>query len=167
MSDDTMTPAEEYAALKLLEHALKGALEVAAEKADEYRRTTRAKQLETNYGLVSLTRYKPSITAPEAALLAYAEEHAPHLIQRSLSTPAKSALMGAWEIVGDDVVDGVTGEVIEFAQIRPGRETLAVRLTPEAKDMAAGVLSGHAGQLADGFTRMLDAFAGHQLEQGA
>ena len=78
--DQTMNPAETLAALKLLEVALKGAIAAAEPAAEDYRKATRAKQLETDYGLLYVTRYKPSIVVDDVALMLWAEEHAPELI---------------------------------------------------------------------------------------
>lgn len=160
---ETMTPAERLAALKLLEHAVKEAIATAIAAADEFRQATRSKQLETDYGLVYVARSQPKIKVDDVALLAWAEEHAPHLITRTISPPAKTALLKGWVIDGDDVVDD-NGEVIVFATVVPGgAESLMVRLSPEAKDMAASVMGAHAAQLADGFAGMLTAFASHQI----
>ena len=75
-----MNPAETLAALKLLEVALKGAIAAAEPAAEDYRKATRAKQLETDYGLLYVTRYKPSIDVSDAALI-----RAPRRIERRAS----------------------------------------------------------------------------------
>lgn len=159
------TPVDVYASLKLLMHGLKEAEADAAAAADEFRRSTRAKQLETDYGLVALTRRQPSIVVDDAALLHWAREHAPHAITESISSAAKKALVGRWEIDGDDVVDPETGEVVEFASVKPGGESLTVRLTPEAKAFAAEVLTHHADTLTRGFNRLLASAAPAEVEQ--
>ena len=169
MSDQTaMNPAETLAALKLLEVALKGAIAAAEPAAEDYRKATRAKQLETDYGLLYVTRYKPSIDVGDVALMLWAEEHAPELITttRAISTATKKALLASrWRIDDDGVsVDTRTGELITFAQVRPARESLTTRLTEEAKQLATAALVGGAPQLADGFAHMLREFEARQIE---
>lgn len=140
-----MTPAEVYAALYLLSYGLKAALDDAKAEADAFRRQTRSKQLETDFGLVYLTRTKDSIQVPdEAALLAWCEEHSPESITRTVSSPAVTALKTQrWAIVGDDVIDTRTGEVVEVAAVqRGGVENLTVRATPQAKAYAAAAMAG-------------------------
>ena len=163
-----MNPAETLAALKLLDIALKEAIAAAEPAAEEYRKTTRAKQLETDYGLLYVTRYKPSIDVSETALLLWAEEHAPELIvtTRAISTAAKRALLTSrWRIDDDgvSVVDTATGELVDIARIRPGREALTTRLSTDAKALATAALAGGAPQLADGFAHLLREFEARQI----
>ena len=162
---DQPTPVDVYASLKLLMHGLKEAEATAAAEADDFRRSTRAKQLETDYGLVALTRRKPTIVVDDAALLHWAREHAPHVITETISTPAKRALLAGWEIAGDDVIDPDTGEVVEFASVKPGGESLMVRLSPEAKAFAADVLTSRAADLTQGFNRLLASAKPAEIEQ--
>ena len=163
-----MNPAETLAALKLLEVALKGAIAAAEPAAEEYRRQTRAKQLETDYGLLYVTRYKPSIDVGDVALMLWAEEHAPELITttRAISATTKKALLTSrWRIDDDGVtvVDAATGELVEIARIKPGREALTTRLSAEAKALATAALVGGAPQLADGFAHLLREFEARQI----
>ena len=92
-----MNPAETLAALKLLEVALKGAIAAAEPAAEDYRKAMRAKQLETDYGLLYVTRYKPSIVVDDRALLLWAEDQDPDLITttRAISAATRSVLPGS------------------------------------------------------------------------
>ena len=170
MSDQTaMNPAETLAALKLLEVALKGAIAAAEPAAEDYRKATRAKQLETDYGLLYVTRYKPSIMVDDRALLWWAENQDPDLITitttRAISAATKRAILTSrWEIDdAGDIYDTRTGELITFAQVRPARESLTTRLTEEAKQLATAALVGGAPQLADGFAHLLREFEARQI----
>ena len=165
MSD--MNPAETLAALRLLEHALKEAISVAQAAAEEYRATIRAKSLETDLGLVSITRRSPSIVVDDTGLIEWCQVHAPHLITPAITPAAKRALVAGWAIDGDEVIDTATGELIGFAQVRPGGESLTVRLTPEAKARAIASVTRYAPELAEGFSRLLAEVAAHELPGGA
>ena len=158
-TDDAPTPVETYARLRLLEYALREAISEAAQAAEEWRRQVRAKQVETDHGLVSVTRRKPSIQVDDAALLQWAEEYAPHAITRTIAPAAKKAILAQYHISDDgDVVDSGTGEVLPWAWIQPGTESLTVRLTPEAKEHATRVLTGAvAADIATGFAAFLAA----------
>lgn len=160
----TPTPVETLARLKLLEHALKAALQEAAEAAEAWRRENRARQIETDYGLVVSAKRRPTIQVDDAALLAWAEEHAPHAITRTITTPAKRALYAAWSVEGDDVIDATTGEIIPFAWVKPGGTSLLVRLDEHAKLDATDALHGRAAELGEGFARLLAAMP-QQIEQ--
>ena len=165
--DQTMNPAETLAALKLLEVALKGAIAAAEPAAEDYHKATRAKQLETDYGLLYVTRYKPSIVVDDRALLLWAEDQDPDLITttRAISAATKRAILTSrWEIDdAGDIYDTRTGELITFAQVRPARESLTTRLTEEAKQLATAALVGGAPQLADGFAHLLREFEARQI----
>lgn len=147
-----MTPPEQLAALRLLEHALKSAIAEATEAADAFRRATRAKTLETDWGTVSLVRRKPSIEFVDGPLMVWAEDNAPSMITRTISTAAKTSLK-ARLVVDDDglVIDTETGEALSFASLKPGGESLSVRLTEDAKVWAAASVEGDAGALAESF----------------
>ena len=158
---DLLNPAEQLAALRLLEHGLSVAIREAADAADDYRRAARAKQLETDWGLLSLTRTKETITLEDVQLLEWAAANAPHLITQTISTAAKAALKARCEIVDGDVIDTETGETLTFATVKPGREGLTVRLAPEAKAWAEAAVVGGYADLADAFAGFL---AAHPME---
>ncbi|WP_040281666.1 hypothetical protein [Tessaracoccus massiliensis] len=136
----TLNPAERYAALKLLESGLKAALADAVEAAEEYRQAVGAKSLESRFGDVSITRRKPTAAVDEAALLAWAEEHAPHIIVRAIDPIALAALKAGLKVDGDDVLNA-DGEVVEWAAARPGSEFLTWRASAEAKADAAAAIA--------------------------
>ena len=159
MPDTSPTPMDVYAALRLLEAGLKDAITAAAAAAEDFRAGTRAKQVETDWGLVSLTRRAPSIVVDDAALLQWADEHAPHLVTRTIAPAAKKTIMGGWEIDGDDVVDKATGEIVDFASVKAGGESLVMRLTPDAKALAAEVMTARTAQLALSFESLVHRYA--------
>ena len=166
-----MNPAETYAALKLLEHALKAAISDASMRAEDYARSVRAKSLETDHGTVTVTRRKPTVTVDEAALLEWAHAHRPDVIVRSINpsdmaeavdviaahhpcllTTALEPLFvqGKREsliVDGDDVIDHDTGETVSWATVKPGAEFLTARLSAEAKAAAAVYVAGHVDAL--------------------
>lgn len=154
-----MNPAERLAALRLLEHGLKAAITEAQAEADDYRQHVGARALTTPWGEVGLTRRKPAIVFDDAALLEWCETNAPEAIRRTVPTEARRGLAAKLTIDGDDVVDPATGEVVEFASVRPGGESLRVALTGEAKDEAEAALLARLAELADAVVPMLGGAA--------
>lgn len=133
----TLNPAERYAALKLLAAGVDAALSQAADEAEQYRRTVRARSLETDWGTVGVARRKPTIAFDEAGLLAWCEEHNPDAIIRTVSDLARRSLRARCVIDGEEVIDTSTGEPLDFATVTPGAEYLRVTLSPAAKEAAA------------------------------
>lgn len=142
-----MNPAERYAALKLLEHALRSAITAAAKDAEDYAVEVRAKSLETDYGTVGVTRRKPAVTVDEAALLEWATKHRPDVIRPSLDPLFVQAMRAKLVADGDDAVDPETGEAVSWASVRPGAEYLWTRLSAESKAEAERYVSEHVGAL--------------------
>lgn len=136
-----MNPADRYAALKLLESALKAELSTAAEEAESYRREVGAKALETSCGDVAITRRKPQPIIDPAALLAWAETDAPHLIQRTIPADTVAALKRDLVVDGDDVITR-DGELVTWATVAPGSEFLTWRAPAERKAEAHAALAG-------------------------
>lgn len=131
-----LNPAERYAGLRLLAEGVQAALKTAAAEAEEYRRSVRAKSLDTDYGSVFVTVRKPSIAFDDAQLVEWCDEHYPELVQTVRSVPTRSLTWlrdQRFRIEGDDVVDVETGEVVEWASVMPGSQSLTFRADPDAR----------------------------------
>ena len=135
-----LNPAERYAALKLLESAVKDAAQTAKVEAEAYRARVGAKSLESRFGDVSITRRKSTIRFDPDALLAWAEENAPHMIERTIPAHLQDALKRELIIDGDDVVTA-DGEVVDFATVQAGVEFLTWRASAETKAEAAAAVA--------------------------
>ena len=135
-----LNPAERYAALKLLESAVKDAAQTAKVDAEVYRQRVGAKSLESRFGDVSITRRKPAIRFDPDALLAWAEENAPDMIQRTIPAHLQDALKRELIIDGDEVVTA-DGEVATFATVQAGIEFLTWRASAETKAEAAAAVA--------------------------
>lgn len=134
-----MNPAETYARLKLLELALRRVLPAAAEAAEAYRESVRAKTLETDHGTVTGVRPQPAISLDPEAFLAWVVEHRPDEIRPTVNPAFRAAYLAELRVVGDCVIDR-NGEVIEFASVRRGRPYLTTRFTEDAKRAAEAVV---------------------------
>ena len=135
-----LNPAERWAALRLLESAVKDAAQTAKAEAEVYRQRVGAKSLESRFGDVSITRRKSTIRFDPDALLAWAEENAPHMIERTIPAHLQDALKRELIIDGDDVVTA-NGEVVDFATVQAGTEFLTWRASAEAKAEAAATVA--------------------------
>lgn len=137
-----MNPAERYARLKLLEIAVRRALQGAAHDATEYQERLRARTLESDHGTISVVRRKPVPIVDSAAFLEWVKEHRPDELVSHVNPAFEKAFVAALRCVGDVVVDG-NGEVIEFASVHRPAPYLTVRLTEEAKTAATESLTAH------------------------
>lgn len=157
MTPHTLNPAGRLAALRLIEAGLKAAITEAAEQADTYMRAVGADRMRTPWGPLSATTRKPSITwTDEAALIDWCEANAPHVIVRTVPYEMKRWLAANLLTLTDEaVIDNATGEVVTFAEPKPGTTGLTFRPTPEAKDAAVAALLDQ-----------LDALAQHALTTG-
>lgn len=148
-----LNPVERWAALRLLAHAINAAAREAQADADEFRKATRAKQLETDHGLVFVARSKPTVViSDEAAFLAWCEEHAPLAVERRVADSARKTLLASRFKADDDgsVYDADTGEQIDFADVRPGGvESLSFRADPAEKARAEALIADRVEQLAE------------------
>ena len=135
-----LNPAERWAALRLLESAVKDAAQAAKAEAEVYRHRVGAKSLESRFGDVSITRRKSTIRFDPDALLAWAEENAPHMIERTIPARLQDALKRELIIDGDDVVTA-DGEVVDFATVQAGIEFLTWRASAETKAEAAAAVA--------------------------
>lgn len=153
----TLNPAERYAALKLLSEGISAALKDAQAEAETYRRSVRAKSLETDFGQVYVTRRKPAIRFDEAKLLTWCEDEYPNLVQRTIPTTARTWLAGnRFEIDGDDVLDATTGEVVDWATVTPASEGLTFRADADAKAAAIESVAARVELLAVALTPQLE-----------
>ena len=141
-----MNPAESYAALKLLEAALRPALAEAREAAEQYRQQVGARALESPYGEVYITRRKPTAVVDEDALLAWAESNAPDMIERRISPTALAAAKAGLMVDGGDVLTR-EGEVVEWATVAPGSEYLTWRASAEVKAQAVAAVTARLDQI--------------------
>ena len=142
----TLNPAERWAALRLLESAVKDAAQTAKAEAEEYRQAVGAKSLESRFGDVSITRRKPTAVIDEDDLLAWAEEHAPDMIERRISPAALAAVKAGLVVDGDEVLTR-DGEVVEWATVAAGSEYLTWRASPDAKTAAAAAVAARLDQI--------------------
>jgi hypothetical protein len=134
-----MTSAERLAALKAIQSAIGDAIDQATKDVELTRAMTGAKSFDTRIGTVSWTVRKPTVTFDDAALLVWAKENMPHeveVVERVRDT-LKTTLQKRLYAEDDGTVwDSTTGELVEWAHIKPGSEYATVRLTQEAKDNA-------------------------------
>ena len=142
----TMNPAERWAALRLLESAVKDAAQTAKAEAEVYRQAVGAKSLESPFGEVYITRRKPTAVIDEDDLLAWAEEHAPDMIERRISPAALAAVKAGLVVDGDEVLTR-DGEVVEWATVAAGSEYLTWRASPAAKTAAAAAVAARLDQI--------------------
>lgn len=151
----TMNPAERYGALKLLSEGIAAALKDAQADADAYRKSVRAKSLETDFGSVSITRRKPSIRFDSGPLADWCKDEYPELVKTTISIPATSETWlkdNRFTIDGDDVLDTETGEIVEWAHVSPGSEYLTFRAEPTAKAAAVAAIASRVELLAAAIT---------------
>lgn len=146
----SMNPAERYSALKLLQHGINEAVKQAAQEAEAYRATVKAKSLETPWGTVTITRRKDTVTVvDEVALLDWAKTNVPHLVEERVSEAGRKALLARLSVVDGEAIDPETGEAPLWAGVRPGAEFLAARASKEAKTDAVDAVLEWAEVLAD------------------
>jgi hypothetical protein len=144
MTTEDMNPVEKYAALRALELGIGAAVAAAAMEVVEYRKQTRAKGFESDWGTIEFRSNDAKVQFNTPKLIAWAQEHMPHEIipehTEEVTFPAAlrptllKTLDKRFQIDGDEVVDTVTGEVVEFATVIPAKApTLAIKMPPEKK----------------------------------
>lgn len=137
-----MNPAEKYARLRLLEHAVRAALPGAAAAAEEYRESVRAKSLETDYGTVSVVRPKRvAYIADPDAFLAWVQEHRPDEIVHSVRPSFAEAYLAELGMDSSGECFDRDGEIVPWAASKMGRPHLRVALDAETKRAAAGLVA--------------------------
>lgn len=133
-----MTPAERLAALKALRHGIDQALGQAEDAVRSTMLDTGADRFRTPLGSVSLAERAGSITFDEDRLLAFAEEA--DLDGVETIKQVRPTFRRLFDASGEQVIFKPTGEVIDFATVRPGTQYLTTRLNDEAKDAAEKLL---------------------------
>lgn len=137
-----MNPTDRLAALKLLSAAIAAEIKEAEAAALDWMRATRAKTAETDWGTVTRTWRKPTISVDDdEALLAWFEEQAPSEIIRTVRPAAKKAFIESLTLDGGCVVTK-DGEVIDWAHVSEPTEGLMTRNSAESKESATALLRG-------------------------
>ena len=143
----TMRPTERLAALRLLETAIKHEIAEATDQALAFAEQTGGKTFTTDWGTVSVTNRKPAPQIiDERELVAWFEANAPEEIERRVNDRARRAFLASCQIDGDQIITS-DGEVIPW--MRPGspKTGIAVRNTPEAKELAIQEIRGRLNRL--------------------
>lgn len=146
-----MNPAEIYAELRLLKHAIDTATRQAEHDAMEYAEQTRSKTLETDRGLVSLCRRKPSISLNERAFFEWVKANHPTEIEESVRPAYAEAFRKGLRVAHSD--DGRTdvltsdGEVLDFASVGEPVVYLSAKIPADEKDRAVTYVANHLDQL--------------------
>lgn len=143
-----MTPAEKLAALKALQLGIGKAIEQVEAEVESVRKITGARSFDTPLGTVTWTIRKPTVTYEPDAMLAWAKINMPHeveVVERVRPTLAKTLekrfITEHSEPSGRPIiVDTTTGEIVQWAHVRPGSESSTTRLTQEAKDNATAAI---------------------------
>jgi hypothetical protein len=149
----TMTPAEEYAALVALRAGLDDRIEAAKERALASVATQASAKWRTPYGPVNMYRPEEKVEIIPAAFLAFAQEHYPDEVVTTYSvrTSFERAFLAELAIVAGEVVHKPTGELVDFARIRPeGEPRLSYPASNEqrdAKDLARMLFEENADTL--------------------
>jgi hypothetical protein len=140
MTEPTLTAAERYAALTALKAGLDD--QIAQAKADAIAEVAsqRSASWNTPYGHVNMTRAEESVEIHADQFLAFCQEHYPDEV---LSAPyVRSSFVDAFRreltIVAGKVVHKGTGEVVDFARVKPeGAPTISYPASTEQKNAKA------------------------------
>lgn len=141
-----MNPAEIYAKMKLLKHAIDTAVRQAEQDAMEYAEQTRARTLETDHGTVSLARRRPSARLDEQGFLQWVKENHPTEVVESVRPAYAETFRKSLRIVGEDVLTA-EGEVLDFASVADGVVYLSTRLTDHDKTEAVEYVAANLESL--------------------
>jgi hypothetical protein len=144
MTTEDMNPVEKYAALRALELGIGAAVAVAAMEVAEYRKKTRSRGFESDWGTIEFRKNDAHLQFNTTKLIAWAQQHLPHEVipehTEEVIVPAAArptllkTLDERFQIVGGEVIDTVSGEVVDFATIIPAKPpTLAFKMPPEKK----------------------------------
>lgn len=136
-TDTGLTAAETYAALTALRAGLDA--EIAKAKADAMAEAAALRKASwtTPYGVVNMTRADEKIEILPDRFLAFAQEHYPDEIVTTYSV--RSSFVEAWSrdlvIVKGEVVYKGTGEVVDFARVKPeGDPVISYPASKEQRD---------------------------------
>lgn len=142
-----MKPTERIAALRLLEAAIKAEIAEATDQALAFADETGGKSFTTDWGTVSVTTRKPAPQViDERELVAWFEANAPEEIERRVNDSARRAFLATCQIDGDQIITP-DGEIIPWVRLSSPKTGVAVRNTPEAKEMATREIQARLNSL--------------------
>ena len=127
-----LSPAERFAALRTLKDAiarveanLTAWIIANPEGADRWR---------TRFGTVTVAHPKPKpAIISDAELVDYCREHHPEEVIEVVRPTFLKVLKDRLVVVGDDVVDPATGEVVPWAMVKQGNPYLSTPTSDEKK----------------------------------
>lgn len=134
-----MTPAQRLAALKAIRFGIDHAIEQAEYGVRELINATGAERFGTGMGQVILVQKDPTITFDEAELLAFAEST--DLDGVEVIKEVRRTFRSLFKISGRHVVFAPTGEIIDWAKIRPGTTYLSTRLNDDTKTHIESIMA--------------------------
>lgn len=146
-------PAEEYAALVALRAGLDMLIDDAKARALDSVASLRKASWTTPYGAVNMTRSEEKVEIIPDAFLAFAREHYPDevVVTYSVRSSFERAFLAELGIVAGQIVHKPTGELVDFARIRPeGEARLSYPASNEqrdAKDLARMLFEENAATL--------------------
>jgi hypothetical protein len=116
-----------------------------------YRRTTKSKAFNADFGEITFRRNLPQIKFFKGMLLEYAQEYYPHevipehteVIPASVRPSLVKTLLANLAIIDGEVVDKTSGEVCDFAYVEPGDvDTVAFKPSDEQRALAEALVAG-------------------------
>ncbi len=146
-----MNPADKLAAIRALILGLNALVPQLNAEVLAYRRTTKSRAFNADFGEITFRRNAPKIKFFEDQLLAWAQEHLGHEVEKehTVTVPAKvrpslyKTLAARLVIIDGEVVDETTGEVCEFAYVEPGDvDTVAFKPSDEQRALAEALVAG-------------------------
>lgn len=137
---DTPTAAERVAALTALKAGLDDQLEKAKREAILEVATQRSASWNTPYGRVNMTRDEEKVEIHADDFLAFCQQHYPDEVVATYSV--RSSFVDAFRreltIVAGEVIHKGTGEVVDFARVKPeGAPTISYPSTTAQRDAKA------------------------------
>lgn len=144
-----MNPAEEYAALKLLEAALKDVMDEAKAEALAYANAVGAAALTTQWGKVSIAteKFAPRV-ADDVAFTQWVKDNFPQAIRAVVNSTFTKALLARCEVDDSgDVYNTDTGERLPFLGYKVTGGYPSVRLTADAKREAVELVADRIADL--------------------
>lgn len=146
-----MIPAAKHAALKALKAGLDAAIDRTQDDTLAEATESGADRWRTAFGSVSVSQKQDSVeVADEAAFLRWVREHAPAEVVEQVRDSYRKAVLKQLQPGPDGtVVDARTGEVVEWAAVRPGgTRYLSVRDGADAKQAATAMVLAHLDEIA-------------------
>lgn len=136
----TLTAAERYAALTALKAGLDDQIAAAKAEAITEAATLRSASWNTPYGRVNMTRSEESVEIHADRFLAMCQEHYPDeiVVTYSVRSSFVDAFRKELAIIAGEVVHKGTGEVVDFARVKPeGAPTISYPASTEQRDAKA------------------------------